>query len=86
MPIFIFANLPFDARLRPRMSISPAVLRSKEEIILIVVLLPAPFAPRKPKISPSRTLSDILSTAMKSPNFLVKLRISSTFIRITPFV
>ena len=37
--------------------------------IIMVVLLPAPFGPRNPKISPSWTLSEILSTAFIFPNF-----------------
>ncbi len=34
---------------------------------LIVVVLPAPFGPRKPKNSPASTRSEISSTAVKSP-------------------
>jgi hypothetical protein len=32
--------------------------------IFMVVLLPAPFGPKKPKNSPSCTLNEILSTAL----------------------
>jgi hypothetical protein len=35
--------------------------------ILIVVVLPAPFGPRNPKISPSLTSKSIASTALTSP-------------------
>ena len=43
----------------------------------MVVDLPAPFAPRKPKISPSLTVSDTRSTAVKAPKRLVSSRIST---------
>ena len=39
----------------------------------IVVDLPAPFAPRKPKISPSPTASETRSTAVKAPKRLREL-------------
>src|ERR1700732_5076339 len=38
----------------------------------MAVVLPAPLAPRKPKISPGFTSKEILLTAMKSPNCLVR--------------
>src|SRR6185503_2212445 len=38
----------------------------------IVVDLPAPLLPRKPKISPARTSNDTLSTATKAPKRLVR--------------
>src|SRR5215831_18339468 len=44
--------------------------------ILIVVDLPAPLLPRKPKISPRATSNVTLSTATKSPNRLVRPRTS----------
>jgi hypothetical protein len=50
--------LPEDARLIPR-------------IILIVLLLPAPFRPGKPGISPSRTLEVEIPDCL---NFAVNLR------------
>ncbi len=40
--------------------------------ILIDVLLPAPFGPRKPKISPRRTVSERSRTATLSPKTLRK--------------
>ncbi len=40
--------------------------------ILIVVDLPAPFAPKKPKISPLFTSKVTSDTAVKSPNFFVR--------------
>ena len=48
-----------------------------------VVVLPAPFGPMKPKISPGRMVSVRSSTAVFSPYRLVRCRISS--IRISPF-
>ena len=44
-----------------------------EASIRIAVVLPAPFAPRNPKISPLCTSKLILSTATNSPKRLVKL-------------
>jgi len=38
------------------------------------VLLPAPFGPRNPKISPRGTLSDKFRTAILSPNTLRRFR------------
>ena len=40
--------------------------------IRIVVDLPAPLGPRKPRTSPRRTENDTLSTAVKPPKRLVK--------------
>src|SRR5262245_13020333 len=40
--------------------------------IRMVVDLPAPFGPRKPKISPRDTSSETLSTAVKSPKRLTR--------------
>src|SRR5580698_852961 len=45
--------------------------------ILIVVVLPAPLGPRKPKMVPRGTEKDTWFTAQKSPKFLVR---SFTFI------
>src|SRR5215203_3110934 len=41
----------------------------------IVVVLPAPFGPSRPNTSPWRTVRSSLSTAVKSPYFLVRPRI-----------
>jgi len=38
----------------------------------MVVVLPAPFGPKNPNISPFLTLKEILSTAVKPLNFFVK--------------
>src|ERR1700694_2533334 len=50
----------------------PEVGGNSPQRIRIVVDLPAPFGPRKPKISPRFTSSETLSTATKSPNRLVR--------------
>src|SRR5208337_946041 len=43
--------------------------------ILIRVLLPAPFEPMRPKISPGKTLSDTLFTATRSPKRRLKAEV-----------
>jgi len=45
----------------------------------IVVVLPAPLGPKKPKISPFSTLKEMLSTAVNLPKVLVKLWTSMLF-------
>jgi hypothetical protein len=37
-----------------------------------VVVLPAPFGPRKPKTSPAATVNETSSTAIRSPKRLVR--------------
>src|SRR5258708_40241250 len=54
----------------------PVVGSERPARIRIVVVLPAPFGPRKPKISPGTAVSETSSTAVKSSYFLVRLRIS----------
>src|SRR5579862_5274983 len=44
--------------------------------ILIVVVLPAPLGPKKPKIFPAGTVNETWSTAQKSPNFFTTSRAS----------
>jgi len=46
------------------MRIVPRVGLVRPRIILIVEVLPAPFGPRSPKISPPRSESEIPSTAV----------------------
>src|SRR5207248_11088210 len=45
----------------------PAVGLSRVQRMLMVVDLPAPFGPRKPKISPARTLRSMPRTASTPP-------------------
>jgi hypothetical protein len=51
--------------------------------MLMVVVLPAPFGPRKPNSSPCRTLNEMPATASTSPNLLLK---PSTMMAIAYFV
>ena len=44
----------------------------------IVVVLPEPFGPRKPTISPRRTCIETSSTTVRSPKRLVRWRTSMT--------
>src|SRR5262245_27045671 len=56
----------------PCSSIDPAVGGYMPAMQLKVVLLPEPFGPMRPKISPSLTSKDTLETAVKPPNVLVR--------------
>src|SRR5471032_800345 len=51
---------------------------------LIVVVLPAPFGPRKPKNSPSATSSDRPSTAVIEPYRLVSCRMETASLIVEP--
>src|SRR5688500_17626626 len=62
------------ARGRPSIVTSPAVGRSRPVSILMVVLLPAPLGPRKPKKRPRATLKVRSSTAVFSRNTFVRPR------------
>src|ERR1035441_4474526 len=57
----------------PATSACPDVGLSSPQSMRIVVDLPAPFGPRKPKTSPLRTARLIRSTATKFPNRLTRL-------------
>jgi hypothetical protein len=54
----------------------PLVFDIRQQSILMVVVFPAPFGPRKPKTSPSLTCSVRFSTAVRLPNFLVRFSVS----------
>src|SRR5262245_61655279 len=60
------------------MCTSPASGSSNPSRISMVVVLPAPFVPRRPKHSPRATSSDRRSTATTSPYLLIK------FLQLTP--
>ena len=62
--------------LEPRTKASPPVGFTRPNNILIEVLLPAPFGPRKPKISPRRTVKDKFRTATFVPKIFWRLRVS----------
>jgi hypothetical protein len=52
---------------KPLTRAAPEVGRTSVHSMLIVVLLPAPLGPRKPKTSPRPTVNDTLRTASTSP-------------------
>src|SRR5918994_1414156 len=52
----------------------PLVTGETQPIIRIVLVLPAPFGPRKPNDSPRATSKSMPSTAVKSPKRLVSPR------------
>src|SRR5712692_8955030 len=56
------------------MRISPAVGVMSPSSIWMVVVLPAPFGPSRPRISPCRMSNETPSTAVKSPKRLVRFR------------
>src|SRR5262245_41837624 len=60
----------------PPMKAAPAEGRSRPTIILMVVDLPAPFGPRKPKNSPRRTTRLRPLTATFGPNALVRPQVA----------
>ena len=51
----------------PSNSIEPAVGTSVPDSMLKIVLLPEPFGPIRPRISPCSTRNDTLLTAVKPP-------------------
>ena len=57
---------------------SPTVLPISPASIRMVVVLPAPFGPSRPKTSPSAIVSVMLSTAVTSPNLRVRRSVSIT--------
>src|SRR3990172_1890431 len=67
----------FRASIRcPRNRISPASARYAPEMRLSTVVLPEPFGPMSPRISPLRTDSSRLSTATRPPNALRNPRVA----------
>ena len=52
---------------RPRTEIAPESGTCRPSIISIVVVLPAPFGPSRPKISPFRTWNETPPTALTVP-------------------
>jgi hypothetical protein len=57
---------------RPSIGIDALVGVRSVVSILIVVVFPAPFGPRKAKISPAWTSSEMSSTADTSPYFFTR--------------
>jgi len=62
--------------IRPNSEATPALGDSSPVSIFMVVVLPQPLEPRKPKISPRRMRKLTRSTAVKSPKRMVKSRAS----------
>src|SRR5215468_2198504 len=69
-PSALLAASGSRARSWPSISTRPAVGLSSPAIMRMVVVLPAPFGPRKPWISPGATERLTPSTAVKAPYFL----------------
>src|SRR3954462_765551 len=61
---------------KPHTAALPALGARNPASIFMVVDLPAPFGPRKPRTSPRPTVNDTSSTAAMAPNRLVRLRIA----------
>src|SRR5205823_5646324 len=66
-PIWRFTSTGFVLRSMPRISMRPEVGASSPVSILMVVDLPAPLGPRKPKNCPGATCKSMPSTATRSP-------------------
>ena len=64
---------------KPETSARPEVGFRRVVKIIIVVLLPAPFGPRNPNISPSSTVKEIPSTAVTEPNDFERDWVSTEF-------
>src|SRR5271154_5610105 len=65
---------PSLAGSKPRTRNSPSVAGEMHETIFMVEVLPAPFGPRKPKLSPARISKSIPSTAVNVPNRFTRSR------------
>ena len=63
-------------RFTPATCRKPLVAGNKPHSMRKVVVLPAPFGPSKPNISPRLTAKEVLFTAMKSPNLRTRSRTS----------
>lgn len=70
-PTCLMALLCFNES-TPLTKISPLVGLIRPVMDLRVVLLPAPFGPRRPMNSPFFTVMERLSTAVNEPNLLVR--------------
>src|SRR5438309_5248901 len=63
---------------RPSKRIEPAFGASVPESMLKIVLLPEPFGPIRPRISPRSTVNDTLLTALKPPKRFTRPSTTST--------
>ena len=68
----LLALMGSRSRSNPPMVMEPLVGRRIPVIMRIVVVLPAPFTPRKPKMPPVGTVIETSSTAVKDPYLLVR--------------
>src|SRR5712692_859522 len=75
-PIWRFTSTGYCSRFRPNRRIPPDVAASRPVSILIVVDLPAPLGPRKPKNWPPSTVKSIWLTATKSPKRRVSFSVT----------
>jgi hypothetical protein len=71
---------------RPSTDSSPPLGGDEQEIIFMVVVLPAPFGPRKPKHSSDRTLKSMPRTASKPPYRLTRFRAETAMLPATAMV
>ena len=71
---------------RPNTSTMPGPAGSSVVISRIVVVLPAPFGPSSPKISPSSTSRSIPSTATAPPNACRSPRQTTAYFVASSFV
>ena len=67
MPLLMMRCGATPAISAPSNTIDPAVGVSVPDSMLKIVLLPEPFGPIRPRISPCSTLNDTLLTAVKPP-------------------
>src|SRR5690349_25022596 len=77
MPLLMMRCGATPAISAPSNRIDPAVGTSVPDSMLKMVLLPEPFGPIRPRISPCATRNDTLLTAVKPPNRLYSPSTSS---------
>src|ERR1700739_895127 len=78
MPRWMMRCGDMPATSRPSSRIEPAVGAKVPDSILKIVLLPDPFGPIRPRISPSPTANETSLTAVKAPKRLRSPVTSST--------
>src|SRR3954463_6516058 len=78
MPLLMIRCGGRPAIAEPPNRIEPDVGASVPESMLKIVLLPEPFGPIRPRISPWSTLNDTLLTAVKPPKRLTSPSTTST--------
>src|SRR3954462_6693053 len=78
MPLLMIRCGESPAISTPSNRIEPAVAGSVPDSRLKIVLLPEPFGPIRPRISPRSTLNDTLLTAVKPPKRFISPSTTST--------